>query len=411
MAETGMAPQQVVAALRVTRAGEVRETTDPVLPWVVTDVAGQPVGPVSDFLRHLLASGNSPASCRSYAYDLLRWLRFLDAVGVRWDRAQRGEVRDFVLWLRLAHNPARDRWRPGAPGPGEVNSRTGKPSLQAGYAPATINHQVAVLAAFYDYHAQAGLGPAVSPVPPPSRDGRRLNAHHNPLEPFRQHRRGAYRQKQPDRPPRAVPDEVLDDLFARLECHRDRALFCMFLASGARAAEMLGMTVGDARPGDGRIFVQTKGLGGVRQACPCSPEAFSWLALYLGELAEEHGHRPGPGEPLWWTRRRPLRPLTYTALRAVLNRINDKIGANVTLHDLRHTLCLRLVADPAITLIDAQQVMRHAQITTTGLYLRPRPDEVIAKVHEHYTRPKPQLIPLRGWDYDPGDLADLFGQS
>jgi integrase len=294
-------------------------------------------------------------------------------VDVRWDRAQRSEVRDFGLWLRVAHNPARDRRRAGAPVPGELNPRTGKPSLQAGYAPATVNHQVAVLAAFYDYHVGTGVGPVVSPVPAPSRDGRRVNAHRNPLEPFRQHRRAAYRQKQPDRPPRAVPDDVLDDLFARLECNRDRALFHMFLASGARAAEMLAMTVRDARTGDGRIYVQTKGLGGVRQACPCSPEAFSWLALYLSELAEEHGYRPGPGEPLWWTRRRPLRPLSYTALRAVLNRINDKIGANITVHDLRHTLCHRLVADPAITLVDAQQVMRHAQITTTNRYLQAAP--------------------------------------
>ena len=154
----------------------------------------------------------------------------------------------------------------------------------------------------------------------------------------------------------------------------------------------------------------TKGLGGIRQACPASPEAFSWLALYLGELAGL-GHRPGPGEPLWWTRRRPLRPLSYTALRALLNRVNEKIGTNVTAHDLRHTLCLRLVADPAITLADAQQVMRHARITTTGLYLRPRPDEVIAKVQEHYRRPKPEPRPLAGWDYDPADLADVFGQD
>jgi hypothetical protein len=35
---------------------------------------------------------------------------------------------------------------------------------------------------------------------------------------------------------------------------------------------------------------------------------------------------------------------------------------------------------------------------------------VIAKVHEHYTRPKPPPVTLRGWNYDPGDLADLFGQ-
>ncbi|MPY55970.1 site-specific integrase [Streptomyces spongiae] len=192
-----------------------------------------------------------------------------------------------------------------------------------------------------------------------------------------------------------MPDDVLDELFARLGCNRDRAMFSMFLSSGARAAELLGMTVGDAHPGDGRIYVRTKGLGGIKQACPAAPEAFAWLAVYLGELLDA-GHRPEPGEPLWWTRRHPLRPLTYTALRAVLTRINDRIGANVSLHDLRHTLGLRLSGDPDVTLVDVQQVMRHRQITTTGGYLRPRTDEVIAKVHEHYARPKPAPQPLRG---------------
>ena len=102
----------------------------------------------------------------------------------------------------------------------------------------------------------------VSPVPPQSRSGLRLQGHHNPLEPFRLHRRGAYRQKQPEAMPRAVPDAVVEDLFGALDCNRDRALFAMFLSSGARAGELLGMTVGDAQPGDGRINVRSKGLGG-----------------------------------------------------------------------------------------------------------------------------------------------------
>lgn len=401
--------ERVLSALVVARVGRVVASDDPVLPWVVRDGAGVAIGPVSDFLRDLLACGNSPASCRSYGYDLLRWFRFLAAVDVRWDRASRGEVRDFVLWLRSCHNSARDRHREGGPVPGSVNPRTGKQYLREGYAPATINHAVSVVSAFYDFHLQTGQGPVVSPVPPQSRSGRRVHAHHNPMEPFALHRRGSYRQKQPDLEPRTVPDDVLDELFGELACNRDRALFGMFLASGARAAELLGMTVGDAHPGDGRIFVRSKGLGGVKQACPASPEAFGWLALYLGELADD-GCRPGPDEPLWWTRRSPLRPLSYTAVRAVLGRINDRIGANVSLHDLRHTLCRRLLEDPNITLVDVQQVMRHRQITTTGGYLRPRVDEVIAKVHEHYIRPKPPPRPLTGWSYDPQDLADVFGQ-
>ena len=106
-------------------------------------------------------------------------------------------------------------------------------------------------------------------------------------EPFRLHRRGAYRQKQPHRDPRAVPDARRRGLVRGLDCNRDRALFAMFLSSGARAGELLGMTVADAHPGDGRIYVRAKGLGGAKQACPASPEAFAWLALYLGELAPE----------------------------------------------------------------------------------------------------------------------------
>lgn len=91
------------------------------------------------------------------------------------------------------------------------------------------------------------------------------------------------------------------------------ALFSMFLSSGARAEEMLGLTVADIHPGEGRIYVRTKGLGGAKEACPAAPEAFAWLALYLAELADE-GHRSEPDEPLWWTRRHPPRPLTLRSL-------------------------------------------------------------------------------------------------
>ena len=172
-----------------------------------------------------------------------------------------------------------------------------------------------------------------------------------------------------------MPDDVVEDLFAALDCHRDRALFSMFLSSGARAAELLGMSVADARPGQGRIYVRSKGFKGTKQACPASPEAFAWLALYLGELAQTEGLHPRPDEPLWWTRRHPLRPLTYTALRAVLNRINDRIGANITVHDLRHTLCLRLIAVSRLRPNRSHSPTAvHPAVDDCGGRGRPRPD-------------------------------------
>jgi hypothetical protein len=90
-------------------------------------------------------------------------VRFLGSVGVAWDRADRAEVRDFVLWMRLA--PAGRAHRPGSPVPGSVNRRTGKRYLGEGFAPATINHNLAVVRSFYDFHVGQGEGPLRNPVP------------------------------------------------------------------------------------------------------------------------------------------------------------------------------------------------------------------------------------------------------
>jgi hypothetical protein len=43
---------------------------------------------------------------RSYALELLGWIRFLDAVEVSWDRASRAEARDYALRLALEKAPA-----------------------------------------------------------------------------------------------------------------------------------------------------------------------------------------------------------------------------------------------------------------------------------------------------------------
>jgi hypothetical protein len=53
---------------------------------------------------------------------------------------------------------------------------------------------------------------------------------------------------------------------------------------------------------------------------------------------------------LWWTLRRPFRPLTYDATRMVFNKANTTLGANWTLHDLRHSAAKRMVRDPDLTL-------------------------------------------------------------
>jgi hypothetical protein len=66
-----------VATLVVARAGRVEETGDPLVPFRLLDDQDAEEPAVTEFLRHMLADDASPASLRSYAYELLAWFRFL----------------------------------------------------------------------------------------------------------------------------------------------------------------------------------------------------------------------------------------------------------------------------------------------------------------------------------------------
>jgi integrase len=292
-----------------------------------------------------------------------------------------------------------------------VNARTGKRYLSAGCAPSTINHQLAVLVTFYEFHRHFGRGPVVSPVPAASRDGARPNAHGNPMFPVMPHRRAAYRQKVPERAPRALSDELWTELFASLRCHRDRAILATYISSGVRASELLGMTCGDVDFGRPTIEVIGKGSR-ERQVVPISPDALVWIRLYLAEGLVMPVDEPLPlTAPLWVTVRRPIRPLNYNAFRRVLQRANDQLGSNVTLHDLRHTCAMRMMADPNMTLADVQTVLRHKSLASTQIYTRVQLDELVVRVQEHHARraapPPPRVHP----DYNQADLATLFGDG
>nr|MDT0666247.1 site-specific integrase [Micromonospora sp. DSM 115978] len=122
----------------------------------------------------------------------------------------------------------------------------------------------------------------------------------------------------------------------------------------------------------------------------------------------------GPDEPVWWTLRRPFRSLAYDAARMVFTRVNQMLGANWTLHDLRHSAAQRMVRDPHLTLADVQWVLGHAHLSTTEIYTAPTPDEVVTRVLAHHERQrveqaKPPAPPAPG--YRPEVLAALFGVS
>ncbi|UKY47448.1 hypothetical protein [Streptomyces inhibens] len=93
-----------IQSIRLPRWGRVAEDAGAV-PWLVFDEEAKTVEPIRRFLVDFVARDNRPGSVRSHAFDLLRWWRWLRVVQVDWDRATSAEVRDSVLWLRVATKP------------------------------------------------------------------------------------------------------------------------------------------------------------------------------------------------------------------------------------------------------------------------------------------------------------------
>jgi integrase/recombinase XerD len=407
--------EQDLGSIRLPRWGRVVGPGG-VVPWLVVDPAEESVEPVRRFLRDFVAQGNRRGSVRSYAYDLLRWWRWLRVIEVEWDRATSAEVRDFVLWLDQAVKLRNSARTASVATAGTVNPVTGKAYLDDRYKVRTIRHSNAVLRCFYEFWIELGEGPLVNPVRLRRVNGRRPHEHHNPLEAFRPEGRILYNPKLPKRRPRAMPDERWKELFGALGSNRDRAILALAISCAARAAELLGMGGVDLDWGEQLIRVFRKGTG-AEQWLPASPDAFVWIRLYLADLGEIDLN-----QPLWWTLRRrdhgqglQRQPMNYEALRGVFRRVNQVLGTNWSMHDLRHTCSLRMARDENLSLRDVQTILGHKHLSTTAdVYAVEEEAVVIRRVAQHLAERDQRAAappPAVSHGYDASDLSVLFGGS
>ena len=334
------------------------------MPYRVVDASGAELTAVTEFLRNLSASDCSPATLRSYAYELFGWLRFLWTVDMAWDRATRAEARDYALWL----GRARKRPRRGAPAQSQHPGRStryrealSRPDLRRG-----------------DPAACPGSHPRVLRLPPRREHGRPL------INPFPAARGGAATRSTPTTircspggpTGRAAPYQPKaghagsrersptsgSTSSSRRWAHTGIArLLAFWISTGARAQELLGAVRGRVDPADQLIGVIRKGSRAL-QMLPASADAFVWLRLYHHEL----GDACPTARAIRCGGRCAARigRLSYDAARMMFARAQQSLVSTGRLHDLRHSAAYRMVSDPRMSLVDVQWVLGHAHLST-----------------------------------------------
>src|SRR3954451_11208134 len=264
--------------------------------------------PLLDAFLEFVAARSRPNTVLASAFDLKVFFSVIDKDPVEVDSA------DVLAFVAAQREPRR--------GATVVRIEDG----ERGLAARTIKRRLATLSGLYEYLLVRGDTPVTrNPVP----RGLALRRDRGRAV------RGVPLIRAPRTLPRVIDPDEANALLAALRTHRDRAMVEAMLLGGLRRCEVLGLRLGDVRPGERRVFI-AEGKGGHQRIVPVSPRFFTTLAAYLAAERPE----PATDDHVFLVLKGPNRgrPLSSAGLDEIVAGARARAGiAHLTCHQLRHT--------------------------------------------------------------------------
>ena len=281
--------------------------------------------------------------------EFLRWAEAEAGLSANTLAAYRRDLEDYGAFLERRRRRRGDRARPG-----DVLAYLGH-LRQSGRSESTLCRRFACLRTYHGFLAAEGLAGA------------------DPTETLEAPRR--WRTL-----PRVLSREEVVALLDAIPTgtvrgRRDRALFELLYATGARVSELTGARVRDLHR---ELHVlRLRGKGSKERVVPVGTTARGALAAHHADRAE-----PQAGEPLVASLRG--RPLTRDRVLRVLREYAGVAGIDPapSPHTFRHAFATHLL-EGAADVRAVQELLCHASVTTTQLYTHVEQDRLKA-IHSKY---------------------------
>jgi site-specific recombinase XerD len=184
--------------------------------------------------------------------------------------------------------------------------------------------------------------------------------------------------KLPDRLPRAIDPQHLDQLLCAIDDCRDRALIMLLLRTGMRIGELLNCKLQDIDLNEQKILIYQSDKTSVGRAVYYSTDAQQALLAWLRV-------RDASKQYLFYGQKD--KPLCYEAARAIFQRCLQKADlqySGYTLHCLRHTFATGLL-NAKMPLECLRVLLGHSNLEITRRYARlsdkTREEEYFAAMH------------------------------
>jgi len=321
--------------------------------WTVLNPTHDVVAPVDRFLAHLSAVERSPATVRSYAFDLRDFVEFLDQAGLEWDRLRLEDLGRFVSWLRLS---------PAERG-GNV---THLPRPVDHCSSSTINRKLSAVGSFYQFHQRHGVECEFL-------WSLRRGGSTGSWRPFLAHlgesprRRREVKLRATKRTPRVLTADQVTVIVGACDHLRDRLLLALLAGTGMRIGEALGLRHEDIDTAGRVVRVQPRRNANRARAktgardIPVTP---GLVRLFADYLFEEYGALDCDyvfvnlwAEPVG-------APMTYASVIDLVARLRSRTGIHFTPHLFRHTYATELLNRDVPSEV-VQKLLGHASVSTT----------------------------------------------
>ncbi len=295
---------------------------------------------INQFLDYLeVEKGYSNNTLAAYQNDLNQFLVFLqvesqDQRPLSWDNVTRDHIVSYIL---------------------EMKERE--------YASSTVARKVAAVKSFFKFLESAG------------------QIKNNPAKDMETPRAEKHL-------PATISAEDVDRLLAAPAgdapaSQRDRAMLELLYATGLRVSELVALDVSDVNLDEGTV--RCMGKGKKERVLPVYDRAREALATYVTQgrlkLLGKHNN-----EDALFLNRRGTR-LTRQGLWLIIKRYVEEVGieGNVTPHTLRHSFATHMLRGGA-DLRAVQQMLGHANISTTQIYTQVTPDHMREVYDETHPR-------------------------
>ncbi len=314
------------------------------------------------WLGHLEGRQFSPATVRSYAFDVVCLARFFDEAAIEWRQAN---PTDFFDWLEWQRRPTATKGR-----------QVVRLADKRGAAAASMNRRVAAARGLYEHAMICGVLDR-NPVPAPRRSSGLRGSRQGLLGHVRTRRSAGSGRlvRQERRLPECLDSAEVAAFLSDLGTHRDRAMVLAMLLGGLRAAEVRSLRLADVDMGLRQVKVT--GKGAKQRLVPVDRAFFTELASYLRVERPQGLSTPecfvvlrGPSAGS---------PMTEAGMRRIFRTHRARSGAaRVRPHRLRHTFGSELAA-AGIDLLVLRELMGHVHAETTAAYVHLAPETVAAE--------------------------------